>query len=539
MIKKIIPLAFIIILILSNKSYTQVSPFELSIEPMEITNLGGLQSYSFGQDNGKWLIIGGRLDGLHRRQPWATFDIAGHNNQIIVVDPISRTTWKAPLTSLSKAIQEQLSSTNMQFYQESDFLYCIGGYGYSSSENDHTTYDKLTAINVPEVINAVINNSSFTDYFKQITDSKFQVTGGRLKKINDKFYLLGGQKFLGRYNPMGPDHGPGFIQEYTNSIRIFKINNHSNSINITHLPSFTDNINLHRRDYNAESQILPDGSEGITMFSGVFQEDVDLPFLNCVTIDSNDYIVNNDFQQYYNHYHCPVLPLYSKKDNEMHTIFFGGIAQFYDDNGTLVQDDNVPFVNTIARVTRNSSDIMKEYKLPVEMPSLLSAGGEFIPNKNIPHYNNEVFKLDSILGDSVLIGYIYGGISSSEPNIFFSNTGIQSSASSQIFKVYIKRNKETSIDEFNTSSISKSNLRIYPNPNKSVLNISYSLIKPDDVKISILDLNGKIIERIILKNQSKGENKYSKNMDNLESNVYLIHFETSVEKIVQKLILED
>jgi hypothetical protein len=80
----------------------------------------------------------------------------------------------------------------------------------------------------------------------------------------------------------------------------------------------------------------------------------------------------------------------------MHNVFFGGMAQYYDDNGTLVRDDNIPFVKTIARVTRDANGIMTEYKLPIEMPSLLGTGAEFIPNKNIPHFNNEVIKLDEI-----------------------------------------------------------------------------------------------------------------------------------------------
>ena len=47
-------------------------------------------------------------------------------------------------------------------------------------------------------------------------------------------------------------------------------------------------------------------------------------------------------------------------------FFFGGIAQYYDSLGILVQDNNVPFVKTIARVTRDASGTMAEYKLPIE-----------------------------------------------------------------------------------------------------------------------------------------------------------------------------
>lgn len=49
------------------------------------------------------------------------------------------------------------------------------------------------------------------------------VTGGRLNQINNTYFLVGGQRFTGRYNPMGPEHGPGFTQEYTNQIKQFQL----------------------------------------------------------------------------------------------------------------------------------------------------------------------------------------------------------------------------------------------------------------------------------------------------------------------------
>ena len=395
-------------LVFFSRSNAQTTPFNLILEPVNVDGLVGLQSFAVGQYDGKWLLIGGRLDGLHIRQPFASFDIAGHNTQLIVVDPETLQKWSTSLTSLPISIQEQLQSTNMEFYQNEDYLYLVGGYGYSATIADYTTFDKLTAVDVPSTINAIINNTSITDHFRQITDDQFQVSGGGLDKINNTYYLVGGQKFLGRYNPMGPDHGPGFIQEYTNQIRKFQISDDGNTITIDHLPSITDAINLHRRDYNATAQIFPDGAEGLTAFSGVFQTSVNFPYLNCVNIDSTGYIVNNDFSQYFNHYHCANVPLYSATQNEMHTVFFGGIAQYYENLGIIIQDDNVPFVKTIARVTRDSEGNMVEYKLPNEMPSFLGAGSEFIPVQSILKYNNGVIKMDEIIGDTVLLGYIYG-----------------------------------------------------------------------------------------------------------------------------------
>ncbi|MDY0104778.1 MAG: T9SS type A sorting domain-containing protein [Lentimicrobium sp.] len=531
-------LLLVVTFLISNYSYAQTVPFEISIEPVSIPGLGGIQSYAFGQYDGKWLIVGGRLDGLHQRQPWASFDIAGHNNQLIVIDPVSQQKWTAPLTSLPTSIQEQLSSTNMEFYQEDEYLYFIGGYGYSATTADHTTYSNLTAIKVPDVINAVINNTGFSGFFRQITDPQFQVTGGRLKKIEDTYFLLGGQKFIGKYNPMGPNSGPGFIQEYTNSIRKFNLSDDGSVMTITHLTPHFDTVNLHRRDYNAESQIFPNGNQGITMFSGVFQHAADLPFLNSVTVDTDGYTVNNTFQQYYNHYHCPVLPMYSEIDNEMHTVFFGGIAQFYDNAGTLVQDDNVPFVNTIARVSRDTNGDMAEYKLPIEMPALLGAGAEFIPNSDFPHFNNDVFKLDYITTDSALIGYIFGGISSSEPNIFFINDGTQSDAYTQILKVFIKKPVAVSVDNLMSAGKSLRNLIIYPNPTDGVLNISFNLSVEEEVTISIFDAKGALIDKILLTDLKVGRNHYTENMNSLmNGSVYFISLETSSEQITHKLII--
>lgn len=529
---------FLMILISLN-SFSQKAPFDIILEPVNVAELGGLQSYAYGQHDGKWLIIGGRLDGLHRRQPFAAFDEAGHNTQLIVVDPISLQKWTSSITSLSTALQEQLKSTNMQFYQVDKYLYLIGGYGYSATLGDHTTFSNLSAVDVPATINAIINGTSFESSFRQISDAQFQVTGGRLEKINNTFYLVGGQKFIGRYNPMGPDHGPGFVQEYTDQIRKFTLSDDGSTITINHLASITDTDNLHRRDYNVTAQIMPDGTEGLTAFSGVFQKTINLPFLNSVTIDSAGYTVNNAFTQHYNHYHCAHFPIYSTINNEMNTVFFGGIAQYYDSAGVLVQNNDVPFVKTIARVSRNASGVMAEYKLPIEMPSLLGAGSELIPNENLPRFANGVIKYDDLTNDTTLIGYIYGGISSTAASIFFTNDGTQSSASSQIFKVSLIKNDALSVHDLNEQSIGTLQIKVYPNPNDGDFEVRYNLIKSGNVRFSLYSINGKKIEDQIFKNQAKGENTFSKYVRAIKAGgTYILTIETDYEKATQKIIIE-
>ncbi len=527
---------FILVSFFVHGARTQSVPFQIHLEGIDIPELGGLQSYAFGQANGKWLIVGGRLDGLHRRQPFAAFDVAGNNNQLMVVDPIAQQKWTASLSALDEALQEQLSSTNMEFYQEGDMLYVVGGYGFHNATQTRKTFDLFTAIAVSQTIEAVINGTDVEPFFRYINDPMFAVTGGHLEKINTTYYLIGGNKFDGNYNPMG---NPTYTQVYTDAIRKFNVMDNGTDLSVEFFPSIVDVNAFHRRDYNAVPQILPDGSEGVTVFSGVFQPDVNLPFLNAVVIDSAGYSIQPGFQQYYNHYHCAVLPMYDAAQNEMHNVFFGGIAQYYDDGGVLVQDNNVPFVRAIARVTRSSDNVMAEYKLPVEMPGLLGAGSEFIPLPTVPHAANGVIQMDQLTGDSVLVGYIYGGISSTAANIFFSNTGTQSSASSQIFKVYIIRNGKSGLDVLNPNSNSDLQLRVFPNPNDGHFAVRFQLQTPSEVRLTLYDSVGKTIERAVLNNTVVGENRFERHIKELDhGGTYLLTIETDGHTVTQKIIVE-
>jgi hypothetical protein len=237
-------LGIIFYLTISNLVFAQSSAINISLTPINIENLGGRQSFAVGQANGKWLIIGGRTDGLHRRQPFASFDINGQPNELLVIDPVSKQKWTANLSVLPIAIQEALKATNTDFIQNNNQLYLIGGYGYSNTLGDHTTFNTLTAIAVSETIAAIISNSNFSNYFRQTSNNIFQNTGGQLEKINDTYYLVGGQDFQGRYNPSGPTHGPGFTQIYSNQIRKFKIIDNGIDLSINNIVIINDVCDL-------------------------------------------------------------------------------------------------------------------------------------------------------------------------------------------------------------------------------------------------------------------------------------------------------
>ncbi|MBK8441975.1 MAG: T9SS C-terminal target domain-containing protein [Sphingobacteriales bacterium] len=513
------------------------TPFSIVLEPLQIPELGGLQSFAFGQHEDKYLIVGGRLDGLHRRQPFATFDVAGHNTQIFVVNPATREKWSVSLDGLSASLREQLSSTNMEFYQEGNYLYLIGGYGYSPTADDHVTHNRLTAVDVPALINAIIQKKPIQSHFRQMTDDNFAVTGGRLRKIDEVYYLVGGQKFMGRYNPMGPDHGPGFVQEYTNAVRRFTLRDDGSFIFIKHLPEWNDSLILHRRDYNLVPQIHHN-QESLLAFSGVFQKQADVPFLTAVYIDSTGYRQQENFLQHYNHYHCATTSLYDSSTQISHSLLFGGIAEYYDSSGVLIHDYNVPFVRSIARIAYAEDGTLQEYLLPNKMPALLGAAAEFLPAPQVPQYNNGVIKLHQLREKVNLIGYLYGGINSTAGNIFWDNEGEHSTASTQWYKVYVLKNDILGAHRLNTHSTHPFQLQILPLLDKKLLQITFQMPETAPLDIYISDATKKPLHQSNFREKNKGEHSLSFKIDNLDKGgIYDVRLESGNLIIEQRIIV--
>lgn len=429
---------FIAVVTLAQSQVKQF-PYTIRLESLEVIGMPALQSYAFATWRGKWLLVAGRKDGLHRRQPWATFDEEGQNKHIYVVDPVKKQVWKQSLEELPASMAEQFQSTNMGFFQGGNKLILTGGYGYSKTADDHITFPYLTVIQVDELITAIVNKKSIRNTVVQIRDERMAVTGGRLGKSGDTLLLAGGQRFGGRYNPHGPDHGPGFTQEYTNEIRKFTIEYNKDTPVIKNYYAINDTINLHRRDYNLVPQVFKNGESGYTMFSGVFQYKEDVPFTNLVDIVEGSYKVNNRFKQKFSHYHSAVMPMYDKTTASMYTVFFGGIARYYPDkNGKTVDNKDVPFTKTISVVIRNN-DKEKEIYLPLQMPGYLGAAAEFIFMPETNMFMEGIADAGSLKKEETLIGYIAGGINSSDSNIFWDNTGRESKANSKILKVFIKK----------------------------------------------------------------------------------------------------
>ena len=494
--------AICLLLMVSNIFAQNTFPYEIQLTPISIPNLPGLHSYAFAQHEGKWLVIGGRKDGIHARQPFNSFPNNANNTDIYVIDVASQQFWSATVNTLPTSIKEQLQATNMNFYQDGNTLYIAGGYAFSASANDHVTFDKLTSVEVSNTINAIIAGESITGFFKQISNPIFQISGGQMGKIGDLFYLVGGHTFMGRYNPM---NNPTFTQTYQTKIQKFSIDNSGTQLSFSNYESLTDAIHLRRRDYNLVPQVFPNGELGYTISSGVFQINADLPFLYPVDIKSTGYEPQTNFNQYLSNYHSGKIGLYNASDNTMHSLFFGGISQYYYNGSTLVQDNSVPFVKTISRITRDANGNLSEHNFPIEMPNLKGAGAELIPNLDLPHYSNEVIKLSEIIENEFVIGHIYGGILSPTTSPFTNNQTNTTTADPTIYEVKLVYNANLSfptIDGSNPFSFSVS-----PNPaSTNTVQVKLNLPNAGSVDYFVTSFDGKLIDEGEIVNLNAGDN---------------------------------
>jgi hypothetical protein len=508
-------------------------PYSVHIEAHDFPNLPGLHSYVFAQNDNKWLVIGGRKDGLHARQPFNTFPEASSNTDIYVIDIQSNQLWTSSVNTLATGLKEQLQSTNMNFYQKGDKLYIIGGYGFSQTANGHITYDKLTEVDVPGLMQAVINNQAITPFFNQIADSRFALTGGHLKMLGDTFYLVGGHKFDGRYNPMG---NPTFTQEYTNQIRKFAINNTGSQLSIAGYNAITDPIHLRRRDYNLLPQIFPNGEEGLTISSGVFQINADLPFLYPVDITISGYTAQTSFNQYLSNYHSAVACVYDSTNNRMHNLFFGGMSQYYYDNDSMVKDDRVPFVKTVSRVSRDANGNLTEYRLPVEMPALHGASAEFIPNLDVPMYDSKVIKINNLNDDSVMIGYIYGGIHSPSLNPFSQNQTNTTRAENTVYKVWLIYDEMASVEE-KMQGNNPYDITVYPNPFERNFAVKFKVSKNTKVSYFVSNIQGQILKSEELGYLSSGEHNVEMKLNKVHNQALFVNFIFDDKYYVSKTVI--
>ena len=198
-------------------------PFRIVMETANFKLPVGIHSGVVGVYQGLWIFIAGRLNGLHgfNGDPFPPDE---QNTSIYVVNPTTGVVTSRSLTDPSSGLSQQqidtLSVTSPQGHQEENTLYMTGGYGIDTTTNTLGTKPVLTAINLPGIVQWVTqpgnNNYSVAKNIRQIYNSIFQISGGRMFKIGNVTQLVFGQNFTGVYTD-------GSNGDYSEQVRQFQI----------------------------------------------------------------------------------------------------------------------------------------------------------------------------------------------------------------------------------------------------------------------------------------------------------------------------
>lgn len=435
-------------------------PFSIEIKLADFQLPDGLHSNVSAIWDGKWLLLAGRVNGMHGfNNNDDNFPPSKQNTTLYVIDPIAKRAYSRSLEdSYSGLTQNQidlLSVTSPQAYQSGSTLYMTGGYGVDSSTGLFDTKDVLTALDVPGLIHWVLHPTSdkkAASYIRHLSHPIFQVTGGYMAQMkkNEPTLLVFGQNFTGFYR--GSSNG-----NYTMQVRAFHIIDDGEHLDIR-IKGATPEIpdpDFRRRDLN----VIPcvECKKGklspyLTALSGVFTP-TDGMWTVPVTIFPSGKTFMEDpssptaFKQAMNNYVSASVGMFSEKHDDMYTVLLGGISFGYFSNGSFMTDPELPFINQITTIRRNKERLFEQFLMDGQYPVILStgsnpgnpllfgAGAGFMPADGLPMYSNSVVKYDELKKHKKnVLGYIVGGIQSTVPN---TQTMSDSTGSPYIFEVIL------------------------------------------------------------------------------------------------------
>lgn len=468
-------------------------PYRVSIEQADFFLPAGLQSFAYAVYNGEWLFIAGRTNGLHNVNSTSakpnSFPVKAQNTVVYVVNPHKKKHYSRSLHDPSSELtQEQidlLSVTNSLFIQTEDkkTLYLVGGYGIDKATKTMGTKPALSAIDVPKIIEWVKQRrgtKTAAECVRFAFDPILQLTGGEmLRGDKPQTYLLAfGQNFTGHY--LDTSNG-----DYSQQIRRIKILDDGQNLSVISHKQPEPLPEYRRRDLNVIPVIKKKGQSykpGYVALSGVFTPgNLDNPGAWTVPIeielDGSSRMLDpadpKTLAQAMNNYNCATLGLYSKKNDNMYTLLFGGISASIISNGNCKKNCmalipkkgdvftvccNLPFTNDVTTIKINKKGIYRQYlmnekypTIPVPNPGALfcdedpfppdapriyyfGANAAFIPDESLPTFSNDVVKLDKLGDHRTFVGYIVGGIAST---ILDTNCITDTIASPYIFKVFL------------------------------------------------------------------------------------------------------
>lgn len=428
-------------------------PFTISLDTASFNLPTGIHSGVVARWDGKWLFLAGRTNGMHgfASDP---FPPSMQNTMAFVVDYESQTVYTRDLDDPSSGLtQDQidtLSVTSPQYFQRGKTLYITGGYGVETSSGEFGTKPVLTAVDVPNFIDWVMevsNADPAAASVRQTTNSWVQVTGGYMTALDNHLQglLIFGQNFTGVYTPSSNG-------DYTQQVRRFQIIDNGIDLYVQQRDSEAPNASYRRRDLNIVP-IMKQKQQAYVALSGVFTLTTGIWTVPVeIERDGSTFMADpNDmdtFKQGMNNYASANATLYSPSEDANYTILLGGITFGYFDGNTFETDSGFPFTNQITTVKRNGNGEYAQFLMDEQYPVILStgsnpgnellfgAGAFFVKAQDVPLYPNGVINLDKITEPTV-IGYIVGGIMSTVPN---TSSQSDSTASPYIFPVTVVPN---------------------------------------------------------------------------------------------------
>lgn len=445
-------------------------PFRIKLEKVDFKLPMGIQSYVHGLYNDKWLLLTGRVDGLHGfvENSQNNFPSKRQNTHVFVIDPIRGKTYTRslldPESGLTQHQVDLLSVTAAQAYQSGKTLYITGGYGVDSSTGKLNTKDALTAVDIPGLIHWVVNpypGETAAQHIRQISHKIFKVTGGYMNKVpgDNPTLLIMGHEFNGFY--ADPTQQPPEFQEYTEQVRRFKIHDDGDDLSITRLKPLpaTPDPNFRRRDLNVMpivKKVKNKLEKGFVVLSGVFTLTegvwtVPVEITPKGSPSMADPTLPSTFKQGMNNYDSAAFGMFSEKTGDMYNILLGGMSYgFFEkttQGSTFSTDSEIPFISqtTVVRIDKKgnySQHFMKGGGFPLLRSKTVNPGNRLLFGsecevflfKRIPKYDNDVLKLDALRKPTV-IGFVVGGIKSTVPN---TTKKSDSSTSEFIFKVIVE-----------------------------------------------------------------------------------------------------
>ena len=412
----------------------QLPFFNIGIEPVPTPDhIIFPHSCAWAVQGNKLLMIGGRIEGFHGlSHSGKPFSSQFANNAIRVVD-LTTYAYSDLKLNMSDPNLLMLAASNMQFFQEGNALYIVGGFGIGAvgDAQSNVTHQTMMEINVSAMISAVENQGNpLSGIVGQASSPFIQVTGGELFKAGDIFYLVGGQNYSGTYQV-------GITGTYTDSIRMFSYN----GTQITNT-NYYQNPMLHRRDFNLVP-IQNNSKKFYALFGGVFTKN-NGGYQNPVYIHTvPNLLVNQDtLVQTTSQYNCAKISLYDSLINRHTTVLMGGIGryQYHPDTGNWEDGDmgaKLPFVNTITQLIHETGTMTERVQLPPDnfkLPELLGANAIFLPKPEFLYSQDGIIDYRKLPLGRTAIGVMVGGIKSIKPT---SSAIYPSTLNRIIYQVYI------------------------------------------------------------------------------------------------------